>query len=66
MVKQPGHLTSMKNDRGAGTRVLKKLMLATEHIAVRTASSYLELVLAGLGLRSRVEKVNCESLEMPC
>ena len=21
MVKQPGHLTSMKNDRGAGTRV---------------------------------------------
>lgn len=24
MVKQPGHLTSMKKDRGAGTRVWKK------------------------------------------
>ena len=26
MVKQPGHLTSMKKDRGAGTRVYKELL----------------------------------------
>lgn len=28
MVKQPGHLTSMKKERGAGTRVYLAIMLA--------------------------------------
>ena len=29
MVKQPGHLTSMKNERGAGTRVLSLCLRAS-------------------------------------
>lgn len=29
MVKQPGHLTSMKKERGAGTRVLSLCFLAS-------------------------------------
>ena len=34
--------------------------------AVTIGISYLELVLAGLSLRSRVEKVNCENLATSC
>ncbi|GJC84630.1 hypothetical protein ColLi_07468 [Colletotrichum liriopes] len=68
MVKQPGHLTSMKKERGAGTRVCP----ACEHEKFETegegqgeaivALSYLELVLAGLGGRGGVEEINGENL----
>lgn len=29
MVKQPGHLTSMKNERGAGTRIYMNSLVST-------------------------------------
>jgi hypothetical protein len=32
MVKQPGHLTSMKKERGAGTRVLSLCLPASLHV----------------------------------
>lgn len=68
MVKQPGHLTSMKKERGAGTSCYNvegtsqpsnPPTLSVPRIGVL---SYLELVLAGLGLRRRVEKVDRENL----
>lgn len=69
MTKQPGHLTSMKKDRGAGTRVCgEKEMLGANSsgsessIACRD-TSYLELVLLSLSGRGRVQKINGENLE---
>lgn len=69
MTKQPGHLTSMKKDRGAGTRVcVEKEMLGANSsgsgssIACRDAS-YLELVLLGLSGGGRVQKINGENLD---
>ena len=34
IVKQPGHLTSMKNDRGAGTRVCEACLWSIDDVAV--------------------------------
>ncbi|KNG80213.1 hypothetical protein ANOM_010970 [Aspergillus nomiae NRRL 13137] len=69
MVKQPGHLTSMKKERGAGTSCYNVGRVPVSHPNPPTLSvprigvlSYLELVLAGLGLRRRVEKVDRENL----
>ena len=59
MVKQPGHLTSMKNDRGAGTSVLFVLAL------FECSNGYLtdlQLVLLGLSSRAGVEQINGENL----
>jgi hypothetical protein len=36
MVKQPGHLTSMKKERGAGTRVYLSKRIPTSAIGPRT------------------------------
>lgn len=68
MTKQPGHLTSMKKERGAGTRVCEKSYLLGANslvpLVVDDASdmSYLELVLLGLRGRRRVQKINSENL----
>jgi hypothetical protein len=67
IVKQPGHLTSMKKERGAGTRVYRfiKVPALVTHVDIvyrDPTRSYLKLVLAGLSLRSRVEKVDRENL----
>lgn len=65
MVKQPGHLTSMKKDRGAGTRVCECGALDGA-VAARSCrwawASYLELVLLGLGGRRRIQEINGENL----
>jgi hypothetical protein len=59
MVKQPGHFTSMKNDRGAGTRFWwrsSQLISFFKSIgSIMVIVAYLELVLARLSGRSRVE-----------
>lgn len=66
MVKQPGHLTSMKKDRGLGTRVYpKQLVYLCQNISgcdFSSGSSYLQLVLLSLGSRAGVEKINGENL----
>lgn len=62
MVKQPGHLTSMKKDRGVGTRVLGKIVRFFVNGWAGDVKSYLELVLAGLGLRRWVQEINCKNL----
>jgi hypothetical protein len=60
IVKQPGHLTSMKNDRGAGTRVcrwqrsaqlLKVVVVSLFCFGMRTLSLCLRASAAGVGLR---------------
>lgn len=67
MVKQPGHLTSMKKERGAGTSVCKPSawmtgdQLDTSQACV-LGIAYLELVLAGLSGRAGVEEINGENL----
>ncbi len=66
MVKQPGHLTSMKKDRGAGTRVCQDGVRIEPLRDIRflpARISYLELVLARLGGGVGVEKINGENLE---
>lgn len=69
MVKQPGHLTSMKKDRGAGTRFYDSLVrlipFVTKHWYSNHSMSdaYLELVLAGLSGWAWVEEINCENLD---
>lgn len=70
MVKQPGHLTSMKNERGAGTSCWRDSQYRRpssgrdrDREVVPGRQSYLELVLAGLGSRAGVEKINGENLE---
>src|ERR1700759_4336470 len=40
IVKHPGHLTSMKNDRGAGTRVWKKELWLDFEIGGRSGGVY--------------------------
>lgn len=64
MVKQPGHLTSMKKDRGAGTRVWRDNIVrdVVDRRVRCMVLSYLELVLLGLGGRRGVEKINGENL----
>jgi len=70
MVKHPGHLTSIKKERGAGTSCWSDSQSrcpspGRERVGevVPRRVSYLELVLAGLGSRARVEKINGENLE---
>lgn len=65
MVKQPGHLTSMKKDRGAGTKFWLKLVPCVFSISPMTPAvvSYLELVSAGLSGSAWVEEINGENLE---
>jgi hypothetical protein len=69
MVKHPGHLTSMKKERGAGTScwwAVSKGVLTPKGKGSGKSfprQSYLELVLAGLGSRAGVEKINGENLE---
>jgi hypothetical protein len=66
MVKQPGHLTSMKKDLGAGTRFwwqgqffdLPRALGASDMIEI----SYLKLVLASLSGWGWVEEINGENL----
>jgi hypothetical protein len=67
MVKQPGHLTSMKKERGAGT----SCYCHSQHQPstpgpgpwwICISISYLKLVLASLSLRRRVEEVDRENL----
>jgi hypothetical protein len=62
MVKQPGHLTSMKKERGAGTRVYISSAPSTDRRVCWCISAYLELVLAGLGNRAGVQQINGENL----
>lgn len=62
MVKQPGHLTSMKKERGPGTSIWVK----SDGVCVIDSESrctHLQLVLAGLGLRGGVEEIDCENLQ---
>lgn len=61
IVKQPGHLTSMKNDLGPGTRVCEYI-LAARIDALGIARTYLELVLASLSGWGRVQEVDSENL----
>ena len=69
MVKQPGHLTSMKNERGEGTRVCVGGLSVTASlelggaIVAKNLFSHLELVFACLGRRRRIEEVGCENLD---
>jgi hypothetical protein len=53
----------MKKERGAGTSICESVSIShqADHLVARWA--YLELVLAGLGGRARVEEINCENLE---
>jgi hypothetical protein len=66
IVKQPGHLTSMKNERGAGTRFYGPKVNSRNSIIpeglFKPWRTYLKLVLACLSGRSWVEKINCENL----
>ena len=63
MVKQPGHFTSMKKERGPGTRVWREVSdYAGTYVVGWRADTYLELVFAGLSLRARVEEIDCEDL----
>lgn len=68
IVKQPGHLTSMKKERGAGTSVcgnaqrvsiVPPVMLRSRDAGL---GAHLELVLARLGLRGWVEEIDGENL----
>ena len=64
MVKQPGHLTSMKKERGEGTRVCRiaaskkrELDMGREvHRAIYTLSLCLRASAAGEGLRRSTAK----------
>jgi len=60
MVKQPGHLTSMKKDRGAGTSIWSVLVSPVG--APRASDTNLELVLLCLRSGAGVEKINGENL----
>lgn len=62
MVKHPGHLTSMKKERGAGTRVLSLCLRASlERLLVggRSRGGGGDMCVRG---RGGVEKVNSENL----
>lgn len=63
MLKQPGHFTSMKKERGAGTRVyeLENTRQMLEY-GNKDGRVYLELVLAGLRGGGGVEKIFSENL----
>ncbi|EFX02336.1 hypothetical protein CMQ_2385 [Grosmannia clavigera kw1407] len=65
MVKQPGHLTSMKKERGVGTRVCRRESVS-RRIARQPGSlvgAYLELVLLGLSSSAGVEQIDGQSLK---
>lgn len=64
IVKQPGHLTSMKKERGPGTRVCGARLVSIPGCESpgSEVETYLELVLLGLSSRAGVEKVNGENL----
>lgn len=66
IVKQPGHLTSMKNDRGPGTSVYREVCenLRSTKGGKRGGRTYLQLVLASLRLRRWVEEIYCENLRV--
>lgn len=73
MVKQPGHLTSMKNERGAGTRAYNHVHVSSDDVhsfsielggQVRTLSLCLRASEAGLGLRrSTARTCLCEACQ---
>jgi hypothetical protein len=54
----------MKKERGPGTRVWRAMLEMRLKVATRVClvGLYLQLVLAGLVLRARVEKVDGENL----
>ena len=60
MVKHPGHLTSMKKDRGAGTSICA--MSVANQVSAGTKRTNLQLVLLGLRSRAGVEKVDGKNL----
>jgi hypothetical protein len=61
-VKHPGHLTSMKKDRGAGTRVLSLCLRASLNSIL--AKSRRRSRGFGYSVRGRggVEEIDCENL----
>jgi hypothetical protein len=64
-VKQPGHLTSMKNERGSGTRFCRNMsIIHSGDIAWDFGGNYayLELVLASHGRWGWVEEIYGENL----
>jgi hypothetical protein len=63
ILKHPGHLTSIKKERGAGTRVYRRLAISIEPGAEISPRTYLELVLASLSDRSGVEEIFSENLQ---
>src|SRR3569833_2569730 len=69
MVKQPGHLTSMKKDRGAGTRVWIIVLAKAYNTgqgqggSSSSSSTNLELVLLRLSSRAGVEQIYGQDLE---
>lgn len=65
MLKQPGHLTSIKNERGAGTRVLSLCLRASLHSKLSYISSH-EDAMGNIRGRGWIEKVNCENLSRYC
>jgi len=54
MLKQPGHFTSMKKERGAGTRVYRCVVREAETLET---VDYLELVLSGFSGGSGVKEI---------
>src|SRR3954470_1821719 len=69
MVKQPGHLTSMKKLRGAGTRVWGKCQPSSIQyrnlLARRTLSLCLRVSEAGLGFRRSTARTFCQCQRHP-
>ena len=65
MVKQPGHLTSMKKERGAGTRVCGcggELSEGWMDGGMRRGGAHFEFVLASFGGGRRVQEIDGEDL----
>jgi len=62
MVKQPGHLTSMKKERGAGTRFCMYVLIPRPRCDFEACDAYLELVLASLRSCGGVEEIYGENL----
>lgn len=66
MVKQPGHLTSMKKEPIAFVSICTSWCVCPlggwEGLRTRRWHELLELVLAGLSLRGRIQKIDGENL----